>query len=108
MLFKKKNRIDEEDLKLLERLESIKEYVRQLGSDLNFGYITQQEYEVRIAPILHELEEMENAREDIEDSRLGFMEWLEAVFDSKEYYDEAVHKEIGKVMIECHHIKGDE
>lgn len=83
MIFKKKPKITEEDKKILERLDAMKEYVRQLQSDLNFGLINQNQYEVRIHPILVELREMERAK-NIEtfDEMMGHpMEWMEQLFN---------------------------
>lgn len=92
MIFKKKPKISEEDKKILEKLDAMKEYVRQLQSDLNFGLINQNQYEVRIHPILVELREMEQAK-NIEtfDEMMGHpMEWMDELF---RFEDKAV-KEI--------------
>lgn len=108
-VFKRKrdSELSLDDQRLLERLDNIKEYVRQLQSDLNFGYITEREYEVRIAPILGELAEMEKAKniESFDDMMGNPIRWLEELFHTEEYYDDKVHEAIEGVLDECGHTK---
>lgn len=99
---KKKSELSVDDQRLLERIDNLKEYVRQLQSDLNFGYITQREYEVRIAPILSEITEMERARNiATPDEQANPTSWLDELFNSEKYYDDKVHEQIEKVLDEC-------
>lgn len=100
---KKKSELSVDDQRLLERLDNIKEYVRQLQSDLNFGYITEREYEVRIAPILGELTEMERSKnaESFDEQMGSPLKWLDELFNTSTYYDDRVHDEIDRVLNEC-------
>lgn len=83
---KKKSELSADDQRLLERLDNIKEYVRELQSDLNFGYITEQEYVRLIDPIVKELAEMEKVKyKDSFDEQMGKpIEWLEEIFKKNE------------------------
>lgn len=97
-LFRKKEQpISEENRKILERLSAMKEYVRQLQTQLNYGEINQLQYEVRISPILRQLDEMERAmNEDSFDEQMGRpLEFLEELF--KTDYDREVHKALERV-----------
>ena len=97
-LFRKKEQpISEENRKILERLSAMKEYVRQLQTQLNYGEINQLQYEVRISPILRQLDEMERAMsEDSFDEQMGRpLEFLEELF--KTDYDREVHKAVERV-----------
>lgn len=98
---KKKSELSVDDQRLLERLDNIKEYVRQLQSDLNFGYITEQEYVRLIDPIVKELAEMEKAKyKDSFDEQMGKpIQWLDEIF--KTDFDDRVHNEIERVINEC-------
>ena len=100
-LFRKKEQpISEENRKILERLSAMKEYVRQLQTQLNYGEINQLQYEVRISPILRQLDEMERAMsKDSFDEQMGRpIEFLEELF--KTDYDREVHKAIERVKDE--------
>ena len=94
-LFRKKEQpISEENRKILERLSAMKEYVRQLQTQLNYGEINELQYQVRISPILRQLDEMERAmNEDSFDEQMGRpLEFLEEIF--KTDYNREVHKAI--------------
>ena len=97
MLFKKKpQQMSDENRKILERLSAMKEYVRQLQTQLNYGEINELQYQVRISPILRQLDEMERAmNEDSFDEQMGRpLEFLEEIF--KTDYNREVHKAIEK------------
>jgi len=98
---KKKSELSADDQRLLERLDNIKEYVRQLQSDLNFGYITEQEYVRLIDPIVKELAEMEKAKykDSFDEQMEKPIEWLNEIF--KTDFDDRVHNEIERVINEC-------
>ena len=100
---KKKSELSVDDQRLLERLDNIKEYVRELQSELNFGYITEQEYVRLIDPIVKELAEMENAKyKDSFDEQMGKpIQWLDEIFNTEKNYDDRVHNEIERVINEC-------
>lgn len=98
MLFKKKPQpMSEENRKILDRLSAMKEYVRQLQTQLNYGEINQLQYEVRISPILRQLDEMERAiSEDSFDEQMGRpLEFLEELF--KTDFNREVHMAIERV-----------
>ena len=98
MLFKKKpQQMSDENRKILERLSAMKEYVRQLQTQLNYGEINELQYQVRISPILRQLDEMERAMsEDSFDEQMGRpLEFLEEIF--KTDYNREVHKAIERV-----------
>lgn len=85
MFWKKKKELTEEQKTTLARLETIKEYVRQLQSDLNYGIISQIQYEVRMHPILIEIAEFERIMgvdyEQQFDEMMGHpMAWMEDLF----------------------------
>ena len=95
MLFRKKpQQMSDENRKILERLSAMKEYVRQLQTQLNYGEINELQYQVRISPILRQLDEMERAmNEDSFDEQMGRpLEFLEEIF--KTDYNREVHKAI--------------
>ena len=97
-LFKRKEQpMSEENRKILERLSAMKEYVRQLQTQLNYGEINELQYQVRISPILRQLDEMERAmNEDSFDEQMGRpLEFLEEIF--KTDYNREVHKAIERV-----------
>ena len=97
-LFRRKDQpISEENRKILERLGAMKEYVRQLQTQLNYGEINELQYQVRISPILRQLDEMEKAmNEDSFDEQMGRpLEFLEEIF--KTDYNREVHKAIERV-----------
>ncbi len=98
---KKKSELSVDDQRLLERLDNIKEYVRELQSELNFGYITEQEYVRLIDPIVKELAEMEKAKyKESFDNQMGKpIQWLDEIF--KTDFDDRVHNEIERVINEC-------
>ena len=98
MLFRKKpQQMSDENRKILERLSAMKEYVRQLQTQLNYGEINELQYQVRISPILRQLDEMERAmNEDSFDEQMGRpLEFLEEIF--KTDYNREVHKAIERV-----------
>lgn len=98
MFFKKKpQQMSDENRKILERLSAMKEYVRQLQTQLNYGEINELQYQVRISPILRQLDEMERAmNEDSFDEQMGRpLEFLEELF--KTDYNREVHKAIERV-----------
>ena len=104
MLFRKKPQpISDENRKILERLSAMKEYVRQLQTQLNYGEINELQYQVRISPILRQLDEMERAmNEDSFDEQMGRpLEFLEEIF--KTDYNREVHKAIERVEDESGH-----
>ena len=97
-LFKRKEQpMSEENRKILERLSAMKEYVRQLQTQLNYGEINELQYQVRISPILRQLDEMERAmNEDSFDEQMGRpLEFLEEIF--KTDFNREVHKAIERV-----------
>ena len=98
MLFRKKpQQMSDENRKILERLSAMKEYVRQLQTQLNYGEINELQYQVRISPILRQLDEMERAmNEDSFDEQMGRpLEFLEEIF--KTDFNREVHKAIERV-----------
>ena len=104
MLFKKKPQpMSEENRNILDRLSAMKEYVRQLQTQLNYGEINQLQYEVRISPILRQLDEMERAMsEDSFDEQMGRpIEFLEELF--KTDFNREVHMAIERVEDESTH-----
>ena len=104
-LFKRET-ISEEDEKILERLDKIKEYVRQLQSDLNFGYITENQYEVRIFPILEEICELEKLK-DVDSVKVEKpVDWLGQIFG--ETYNSKIHEMIEEIESERNHREGTE
>ena len=97
-LFKRKEQpMSEENRKILERFSAMKEYVRQLQTQLNYGEINELQYQVRISPILRQLDEMERAmNEDSFDEQMGRpLEFLEEIF--KTDFNREVHKAIERV-----------
>lgn len=97
-LFKRKEQpMSDENRKILERLSAMKEYVRQLQTQLNYGEINELQYQVRISPVLRQLDEMERAmNEDSFDEQMGRpLEFLEEIF--KTDYNREVHKAIERV-----------
>lgn len=89
MCLKKKKKLTDEDLRVLERLRNMEEYVRQLQSDLNYGVISEFHYKRVMMPILEELTEMERAR-NIEtfDKQMGNpMDFLDTIFFNKTVHD---------------------
>ena len=101
MLFRKKpQQMSDENRKILERLSAMKEYVRQLQTQLNYGEINELQYQVRISPILRQLDEMERAmNEDSFDEQMGRpLEFLEEIF--KTDFNREVHKAIERVEVE--------
>ena len=104
MLFRKKpQQMSDGNRKILERLSAMKEYVRQLQTQLNYGEINELQYQVRISPILRQLDEMERAMsEDSFDEQMGRpLEFLEELF--KTDYDREVHKAVERVENESTH-----
>ena len=104
MLFREKpQQMSDENRKILERLSAMKEYVRQLQTQLNYGEINELQYQVRISPILRQLDEMERAMsEDSFDEQMGRpLEFLEELF--KTDYDREVHKAVERVENESTH-----
>ena len=100
MLWKKKieePKLTDEDVKILERLEVMKEHVRQLQSDKNLGVITEMEYNRRMNPIVRELEAMERSvSKDSFDEQMGHpIEWLDDLFGDA--FNEKVHEKISEV-----------
>ena len=100
---KKKSELSVDDQRLLERLDNIKEYVRELQSELNFGYIGEAEYVRLIDPIVKELAEMEKAKyKDLFDEQMGKpIQWLDEIFNTDKNFDDRVHNEIERVINEC-------
>lgn len=100
MLWKKKTeepKLTDEDVKILERLEVMKEHVRQLQSDKNLGVITEMEYNRRMNPIVRELEAMERSvSKESFDEQMGHpMEWLDDLFGDA--FNQQVHEKIEEV-----------
>ena len=102
----KKEEVTEEAQKILERLEDIKKYVRQLQSDLNFGYITENQYEVRMFPIIEEICELEKLK-DVESAKVEKpVDWLGQIFG--EIYNSKIHEMIEEIESERNHREGTE
>lgn len=102
----KKEEVTEEAQKILERLEDIKKYVRQLQSDLNFGYITENQYEVRMFPIIEEICELEKLK-DVENAKVEKpVDWLGQIFG--ETYNSKIHEMIEEIESERNHREGTE
>lgn len=100
----KKEEVTEEAQKILERLEDIKKYVRQLQSDLNFGYITENQYEVRMFPIIEEICELEKLK-DVESAKVEKpVDWLGQIFG--EAYNSKIHEMIEEIESERNHREG--
>ena len=100
MLWKKKieePKLTDEDLKILERLDVIKEQVRQLQSDLNFAKISETEFNRRMSLIVCELEKLEHAvTGEAFDTMMGHpIEWLDDLFGDS--FNEKVHEKISEV-----------
>ena len=102
----KKEEVTEEAQKILERLDDIKKYVRQLQSDLNFGYITENQYEVRMFPIIEEICELEKLK-DVESAKVEKpVDWLGQIFS--EAYNSKIHEMIEEIESERNHREGTE
>lgn len=79
-MFKKKKMIDDD---IFEKIENLKEYCRQLRSDYNFGYISENEYISKIRPIVDGIDAMEIAKKEL----------------SQEEFDKAVHDMIESIFV---------
>ena len=98
--------ISKDDEKILERLDKIKEYVRQLQSDLNFGYITENQYEVRMFPILEEIYELEKLKDVESEKAEKPVDWLGEIFG--ETYNTKIHEMIEEIENERDNREGTE
>ena len=98
----KKPELTDQDKKILERLDVIKEKVRQLQSDLNYGLIAQWQYEIRMHRIIEELDDIESIlgkdyTKEFDDMMGHPMEFLDDLF---KFEDKAV-KEIEDEIDRC-------
>ena len=94
-LKKKKKEILFYDEELEQKLWVCRKAFDQYSTLLNFGEISQIEYETRIAPYLRMLHE-EEVRHNI---AAGYqVDWLKEIFDTK--YNAQVHSAIDEVMNE--------
>lgn len=91
-MFWKKKKIPEKDEKLAEILWVCRKAIDQYGTLLNYGEISQIEYEVRIAPYLRMLHE-EEIRKGLANQEA--VDYLKEIFDTQ--YNEDVHKAIEEV-----------
>ena len=74
-----------------------------MQSELNFGYIGEQEYVRLIDPIVKELAEMEKVKykDSFDEQMRKPIQWLDEIFNTDKDFDDRVHNEIERVINEC-------